>query len=284
VTYRSIVAVPMLRDGNPIGVIAVPRAEVGTFPASQIALLQTFARQAVIAIENTRLFEAEQQRTRELTESLEQQTATSEVLQVISSSPSQLEPVFETILGNAVRICEAKFGVMFYYRDGTFRPAAQLNVPKVFSEFIQRRGSYKPVVGSTFEQLTRTKEVINLTDAAAAGPYPSNNAAKLGGARSYIAVPMLKESELIGAIAIYRQEVWPFTERQIALVTNFASQAVIAIENARLLNELRESLHKPPRPTCSKQSADRLSICRRCSIRWCNRRLDCAAQIGRESG
>jgi GAF domain-containing protein len=237
---RTVVTVPMFKDNELAGAIVIYRQQVLPFTDKQIALLQNFAAQAVIAIENTRLLNELRQRTADLTESLEQQTATSEVLQVISSSPSQLEPVFETILGNAVRICEAKFGVMFYYRDGTFRPAAQLNVPKVFSEFIQRRGSYKPVVGSTFEQLTRTKEVINLTDAAAAGPYPSNNAAKLGGARSYIAVPMLKESELIGAIAIYRQEVWPFTERQIALVTNFASQAVIAIENARLLNELRQ--------------------------------------------
>src|SRR6266568_426417 len=244
VTYRSIVAVPMLRDGDPIGVIAVPRAQVGSFPTSQIALLQTFARQAVIAIENTRLFAAEQQRTCELSESLDQQTATSEVLQVISSSPSELEPVFETILGNAVRICEAKFGVMFYYRDGALRPAAQLNVPIAYSEFIQRRGSFQPASGGTFEHLIRTKQVIHLTDAAAEGRYPSNNAAKLGGARSYVAVPMLKESELVGAIAIFRQEVRPFTDRQIALVTNFAAQAVIAIENTRLLNELRESLQQ----------------------------------------
>jgi GAF domain-containing protein len=238
--HRTTAGVPLLREGVAVGTIMLRRAEVSPFTDKQLALLQTFAAQAVIAIENARLLTELRQRTDDLTESLEQQTATSEVLQVISSSPSELVPVFETILGNAVRICEAKFGVMFYYRDGTFRPAAQLNVPMAFSEFIQRRGSYQPVAGSTFEHLIRTKQVIHLTDAAAEGRYPSNMSAKLGGARSYVAVPMLKESELIGAIAIYRQEVRPFTERQIALVTNFASQAVIAIENTRLLNELRQ--------------------------------------------
>src|SRR5262249_6180609 len=144
VTYRSILAVPMLRDGDPIGAIAVPRAQVGTFPTSQIGLLQTFARQAVIAIESTRLFEAEQQRTRELTETLEQQTATSEVLRVISSSPGELEPVFQAMLENATRICEAKFGVLYRFDGDTFHFAAEVGTPPELAEFVRRRGPFQP--------------------------------------------------------------------------------------------------------------------------------------------
>jgi GAF domain-containing protein len=151
---------------------------------------------------------------RQLREALEQQTATSEVLGVISSSPGELEPVFRGELENATRICGAKFGVMFYYQDGALRPVAELNVPTAFSEFIRQRGPFQPAPGSTFEHVIRTKQSVHLADAASEGQFFSNNSAKLGGARSYMAVPMLKEGEPIGAIAIYRQEVQPFSDKQ----------------------------------------------------------------------
>src|SRR5262249_48606120 len=138
VNYRSILAVPMLRDGDPIGAIAVPRAQVGSFPTSQIELLQTFARQAVIAIENTRLFEAEQKRSRELGESLEQQTATAEVLRVISSSPGDLKPVFNAMLESAVRLCEAEFGHLFLYDGEAFHAAALHSASQAFAEMRSR--------------------------------------------------------------------------------------------------------------------------------------------------
>jgi two-component system, NtrC family, sensor kinase len=234
---RTLVTVPMLKEGDLVGTIALYRRKVSPFTGKQIELVQNFAAQAVIAIENTRLLN-------ELRESLQQQTATADVLKVISRSPGELEPVFQAMLESATRVCEARFGVMFYYTDDALRPAAQLNVPMAYSEFIRQRGSFQPVPGSTFEHLIRTKQVIHLTDAAAEGPFFSNNAAKLGGARTYIAVPMFKENELIGAIAIYRQEVRPFSDKQIEVVRNFAAQAVIAIENVRLLNELRDSLEQ----------------------------------------
>src|SRR5262249_38533741 len=221
---RTLLIVPMLKENDLIGAIAIYRQEVRPFNDKQIDLVKNFAAQAVIAIDNTRLL-------RELRESLQHQTATSEVLQVISSSPGELEPVFQGVLENATRLCEAKFGVMFYFQDGALRRAAELNVPPPFSEFIRQRGPFQPAVGSTFEHVIRTKQPVLLADAATEEQFFSNNSAKLGGARSYMAVPMLKENQSIGAIAIYRQEVRPFTEKQVELVSNFARQAVIAIEN-----------------------------------------------------
>ena len=235
---RTMLGVPLLREGMPIGVINLQRKTVRPFTERQIELVTTFADQAVIAIENVRLFDEVQVRTHELSEALEQQTTTSEVLRVISTSPGELEPVFQTMLANATRICEAKFGVLFRCDGDMFHAAAWVGVPSVYEDSLQQRGSFRPEAGAPLDRLLQTKQLVHAADEVAL--YSPSPAAKYGGARSLVAVPMLKENELIGAIVIYRTEVRPFTEKQIALVSNFAAQAVIAIENTRLLNELRQ--------------------------------------------
>jgi GAF domain-containing protein len=232
---RTLLAVPMLKDNEAIGSIVIYRTEVRAFGDKQIELVTNFAKQAVIAIENTRLLN-------ELREALEQQTATSEVLQVISSSPGELEPVFQTMLENATRICDAKFGTMFRFDGEAFHPMAMLNTPPALTNFLQQRGRFVPEPGNGLYQVWRSKQPVHTLDDAAS-PVPTTPA-RLAGARTYLGVPMLKDDELIGIIVIYRQEVRPFTEKQIELVKNFAAQAVIAIENTRLLNELRESLQR----------------------------------------
>jgi GAF domain-containing protein len=236
--YRTVLGIPLMREGVVIGAIVLTRTAVCPFTDRQIDLVQTFADQAVIAMENVRLFEAEQQRTRELSESLEQQTATSEVLSVISSSPGDLEPVFQTMLENAVRICEAKFGSLYRFDGENFHFAAEVGTPLEYATFQKDRGPLRPRSGTQLERVLRTKQVCHSDDyAAEAVP---GYAATLGGARSIVYVPMLKDDALIGVINIYRQEARPFTDKHIALVQNFAAQAVIAIENTRLLNELRQ--------------------------------------------
>ena len=239
---RTQVTVPMLKDGELIGTIIIYRREVRPFTDKQIELLATFADQAAIAIENVRLFEAEQQRTRELTKSLEQQTATSEVLRVISSSPGALEPVFQAMLVNAIRICDAKGGTLWRCENDAFEAVALCGAAPALTQFHRQRGSFKAPAGSGLDRMMLAKDVIGIADEAAE-PTPSVSA-RLAGARSLIVVPMLKDNELIGAIDIYRHEVRPFTDKQISLVQNFAAQAVIAIENTRLLSELRESLEQ----------------------------------------
>ena len=238
---RTLLAVPMLKDGELIGQIGIYRREVRPFTEKQIELVANFANQAVIAIENTRLLN-------ELRESLQQQIATSEVLQVISSSPGDLAPVFQVMLENATRVCDAKFGNMLLFEGGAFRTVALHNAPPAFAEARQRTPVLRPLPGTGLERVIATKQTVETADAQAEPAYHADpdRAAflKLAGARTFVTVPMLKENELVGAIAIYRQEVRPFTSKQIELITNFAKQAVIAIENTRLLNELRESLQQ----------------------------------------
>jgi two-component system, NtrC family, sensor kinase len=247
---RSMLGVPLLREGTPIGVLLLQRSIVQPFTDKQIELGTTFADQAVIAIENVRLFDEVQARTRELSEALDQQTATAEVLKVISNSPGELEPVFETILANATHICEAKFGNLLLYDGRKFRVAAMHGAPRAWAELRLRR---EPVIHAgpknPLTRMASTKQVQHIADLTQEDAYVEREPAflpmvEVAGALTFLGVPMLKEKELVGTIVIYRQEVRPFSNKQIELLTNFASQAVIAIENTRLLNELRESLQQ----------------------------------------
>jgi signal transduction histidine kinase len=245
---RTKLGVPLLRDGSPIGVIVLNRRVVQPFTRKQISLVETFADQAVIAIENAHLFEEVQARTRELTQAPEQQTATSEVLGVISGSPGDLEPVFQAMLANAMRICEAKFGHLLLYDGECFRAAYLRGVPQSYRA-IWERGPICPGPSTGLGRMVHSKQAFHIPDISADAVYSEGDplrvaTVELAGARTILGVPMLKHRRLIGAIVIYRQDVRPFSDKQIELVTNFASQAVIAIENTRLLNELRQSLQQ----------------------------------------
>jgi signal transduction histidine kinase/uncharacterized membrane protein len=245
--FRTVLTVPMLKGDDLLGVILTYRLEVRPFTEKQIALLETFADQAVIAIENVRLFDEVQARTRELTEALEQQTATAEVLRVISSSPGDLVPVFEAILANATRICEAKFGNLFLYEEDAFRAGALYGAPPAYAEQWRRN----PIVGLRehplipLARLAETKKVLHIADLTGERGYIERDPVfvtlvEAAHARTLLLVPMLKESELVGAIVIYRQEVRPFSDKQIELLTTFADQAAIAVENVRLFEEIQD--------------------------------------------
>ena len=230
---RSKLSVPMLKEEDLIGVIEIDRQEVRPFTDKQIELVQNFAAQAVIVIENARLLS-------ELRKSLQQQTASADVLKVISSSPTALEPVFESILTNAVSICGAKFGNLHLYQDGKFLTVAQHGAPPAYAELRRQDPAVNVTPGSSLDRVARTKQIVHIDDLAADPAHHGHAIVTLGAARTVLAMPMLKDGVLIGAIGIYRQEVRPFTDKQIDLVNNFAAQAVIAIENTRLLKELRQ--------------------------------------------
>jgi two-component system, NtrC family, sensor kinase len=240
---RTYLGVPMLRNGNPIGAIALFRREVSLFSERQIELVKAFAAQAVIAIENTRLLN-------ELRESLQQQTATADVLKVISSSPGELTPVFEVLLANATRLCEASYGNMWLCEGEDFRTAALHGpLPPAFLEKWQPGTLFRPGPEIPSVRAAKTRQPVQIADLRSYQAYLDGDPLAVSGVeeagmRTMVAVPMLRENEPVGVIVIYRKEVRLFTDKQIDLVSNFAAQAVIAIENTRLLNELRESLRQ----------------------------------------
>ena len=256
---RAALGVPMLRNDKVEGVLVLTRPEPGPFTKSQIDLVQTFADQAMIAIENARLFDEVQTKTADLQESLQHQTATSEVLEVISRSPGELNPVFQTILASATSICDAQFGLLVLYEGGGFRCASMFNLPPAFAETFLRNPVIYPPPIDPLGRLIATRQLVHVVDVKQEPAYltgfpPIVELVELGGARTLLLVPMLKEKSLVGVIAIFRQTVHAFSDKQIDLVTSFGSQAVIAIENARLLNELhkarRSGCSRPRPPTC----------------------------------
>jgi signal transduction histidine kinase len=235
--FRSGVAVPMLHHDVPIGGLSVTRRSPGLFALDEIALLQTFAEQAVIAIENVRLFTTLQERNREATDALEQQTATSEILRVISSSPTSLEPVFSAILSNATTLCEANLAALWPYDGEHLVHGAAHNASPEFVEFIrnnpQRPGPEGPARRAAFE-----RRPVHVVDLQADPSFKPRTLHLTEQARTVLAVPLLREGALVGVIILWRRDVRAFTDKQIALLQTFADQAVIAIENVRLFTEL----------------------------------------------
>jgi GAF domain-containing protein/sensor histidine kinase YesM len=238
---RTVLCVPMLKGDELLGVILVYHLEVHPFTDKEIALIETFADQAAIAIDNVRLLT-------ELRESLDQQTATAEVLGVISSSPGQLAPVFDAMLVNAIGICEAHSGILMRWDGDALRPIAHRGVPAEFAAILAA-GPLRMAPDTGMMRVVRTKKVCQVDDVATTAAYLRGDpatvrAVELSGVRTALFVPMLKEGEVTGTFVLQRREVRPFTDKQIEVVESFAAQAVIAIENARLLTELRESLDR----------------------------------------
>jgi len=237
--HRTIVATPLLRENIAIGAIAVRRTEVRPFSDKQVAVLQTFADQAVIAIENVRLFEEVRARTEELTEALQQQTATADVLKVISRSTFDLQTVLDTLVESAARLCEADGGTITKQTGNGYSRAAVYGFSPAATEYMKGSPVRWDRGSGTGRTLIEAK-VVHITDVAADPEYTWEEAKELGGFRTVLGVPLLRHGAPIGALALTRNRVEPFTDKQIELLATFADQAVIAIENVRLFEEVQE--------------------------------------------
>jgi signal transduction histidine kinase len=240
--YRTVVVVPMMREGTPLGTFTLWKTEVAPFTDAQIELVKTFADQAVIAIENVRLFEAEQARTRELAESLQQQTATADVLKAISRSTFDLQTVLDTLIETAARLCEAERGVIFRKDGEVYRGAAFYNATSDLISFITDH-PITPGRHTITARVALERRTVHVEDLQADAEY-TYALRDTDPIRTELGVPMFRGDDIVGVFILYKLEVQPFTDKQIELVTTFADQAVIAIENTRLLNELRESLQQ----------------------------------------
>ena len=235
---RTVLSTPLLREGVPIGVIHMRRTEVRPFADKQIALLKTFADQAVIAIENVRLFKELQERNRDLTEALEQQTATSEILRVIASSPTDLQPVFDAIVGSAARLCDATFAALHKFDGQVLTFDAQHGMTEPEIQESRRRFPLPPGREIAVGRAILDQRIVHIHDIRRDPDYHLTEGQM--SFRTTLAVPLLREGKAVGALGLWRREVQPFSDKQIALVETFADQAVIAIENVRLFKELDE--------------------------------------------
>ena len=241
---RSQVTVPMLRAGEPIGAMTIGWAEPDGFGEQQIALLQTFANQAVIAIENVRLFKELEARNSDLTETLEQQTATAEILRVISSSQTDVQPVFETIAENSLRLCDATFSTVFRFDGELVHLEALRNTTPEGADAIRNAFPMPPSRGGASARCILTRSVVHISDVREDPDYVLLGLAETNKFRSILSVPMLRDGNPIGAITVAAPRAVPFPDKQVEVLKTFADQAVIAVENTRLFNEIQDKTHQ----------------------------------------